>query len=66
VDDIGLAEVHSCCIREKRDHVEIGELKRPPRILAVGPEKVAPWVLLFTFRVLNGSGTIQSFSASWL
>jgi hypothetical protein len=26
VDDIGLAEVHSCCTGERENHVEIGEL----------------------------------------
>lgn len=64
VDDIGLAEVHSCCMSEKRNHVEIGELRRPlslSRILAVGPEKVALWLLLFTLRARNGRGTNQNF-----
>jgi hypothetical protein len=40
VDDIGLGEVHSCCISEKRNHVEIGELRSPlSRSLAAGPDK---------------------------
>ena len=67
VDDIGLAEVHDCCLSEKRNHVEIGELNCPPVSYSCSGAKKGGTheCCFFNVNLPKGKGAIKNCFALW-